>query len=109
MLDDVYDEKDRNDFIFGYQGLNAILEQEYGKKFGKLDEEKQMEFVGRLNAGDEKLDQGFLSFYKTLKGESLRYFRTSEYYQRKVNYYEMAPGRFNGDVPIAELKNRNEI
>ena len=109
MLDDVYKEKDRNDFMFGYQNIGTFIEQEYGKSFNRLDEEQQKVLIGRLNDGDQKLDEKYLAFYSILKNESLRYFRSSEYYQRKVNYYEMAPGRFNGDVLISELKNRNEI
>ena len=109
MLDDVYKEKDRQDFMFGYQNLDALLKEEYGGKFSRLDAEKQKEIVNRLNSGDKTLDEQYLSFYNILKNESLRYLRTSEYYQRKINYYEMAPGRFNGDVLITELKNRNEI
>ena len=109
MLDDVYKEKDRNDFLYGYQNIGAFIEKEFGMKFSRLDEEQQKEFVALLNDGDSKMEDKFLSFYSMLKNESLRYFRSSEYYQRKVNYYEMAPGRFNGDVLLSELKNRNEI
>ena len=109
MLDDIYKKEDRNNFLFGYQNLNNVLQEKLGKKFHKLSEEETDHMMAELNEGKGDWDEKILSFYNILKGESINYLRTSEYYQRKINYYEMAPGRYNGDVLISELKNRNEI
>ena len=109
MLDDVYKLEDRDAFLNGYQKFDEISEEMTGTKFSKMKEEVMKTFLSRFNAREEGLDNGMQKFYDIVKGESLRYLKTSEYYQRKINYYEMAPGRFNGDVRISELKNANEI
>ena len=62
-----------------------------------------------MNDREEDIDIGIQGFYDIVKSESIKYLKTSEYYQRKVNYYEMAPGRFKGDILISELRNDNEV
>jgi len=46
--------------------------------------------------------------FDTIKSKTIQYLTTTEYYQRKVNYYEMVPGRYLGDVLVTELKNLND-
>ncbi|MEM9546643.1 MAG: gluconate 2-dehydrogenase subunit 3 family protein [Bacteroidota bacterium] len=109
MLDDVYKPIDRDAFLNGYQNFDQVAEDMTGTKFRKMKEEDAAAFISRFNSKEEGLDKDMQKFYDIVKGESLRYLKTSEYYQRKINYYEMAPGRFKGDVLISELKNANEI
>lgn len=109
MLDDVYEPEERILFTEGYQKFDEIVEVKENKKFTKMNMEEQSAFLSRLNSREEGLDERIQTVYDIIKKESLRYLKTSEYYQRKVNYYEMAPGRFRGDVLISELKNANEV
>ena len=109
MLDDVYEKEERDIFQNGLQNFDLIIEKSEGKKFSKMKEEEQASLLSRLNNGEEGMDKVAQSFFDIVKGESIRYLKTSEFYQRKVNYYEMAPGRFDGDVLISELKNANEV
>ena len=109
MIDDVYKKEKRDAFLSGYQNFDKILEASGSKKFSKMNEEERSALLTSLNNREEGVDETMQSFYDIVKSESLRYLKTSEYYQRKINYYEMAPGRFNGDVLISELKNANEI
>jgi hypothetical protein len=108
MLDDVYNSQDRKVFQTGYQQFDAFIQGEMGKKFSYLSEEEQKLVVAQLN--DQKEDRNlFNGFFSILKTESINYLKTSEYYNRKINYYEMAPGRFRGDILISDLKNVNEV
>lgn len=109
MVDDVYEDGDRNDFQSGYQNFDLVAEAMAGKKFTQMKTEEQDSLIARFNSKEEGIDATAQRFYDMVKKESLRYLRTSEYYQRKVNYYEMAPGRFKGNVLISELKNANEV
>ena len=109
MLDDVYKPEEQTFFTEVYQNFDQIVESSGQKKFSIMDEDEQNLLLSRLNNNEEGLDQRLVGFYDIIKKESLRYFKTSEYYQRKVNYYEMAPGRFKGDVLISELRNTNEV
>lgn len=108
MLDDVYTPEERAIFLEGYRGFDALIENNEGKKFTQMDGTEQINLVAKLNSREGLIDKRMQSFFDIVKIESIRYFKTCEYYQRKVNYYEMAPGRFKGEVLIDELKNANE-
>jgi len=109
MLDDVYEPKERKIFLEGYQRFDGYIEKFTGKQFSQLNTEEQIALVSRLNNHEEGIEKGIQDFYDIVKVESIHYLLTSEYYQRKINYYEMAPGRFKGDVIISELRNANEV
>lgn len=109
MIDDVYDQADRDAFQKGYQHFDKIIESSEKKKFSKMNELEREALLSRFNDHEIGMDEVAQSFYDIVKKESIRYFKSSEYYQRKVNYYEMAPGRFNGDVLLSDLKNVNQI
>ena len=109
MLDDVYEAKDRDIFLNGFKNFDTNVETSQGKKFTKMKVEEQKSFLAQLNDPDVESDEDMQSFFDILKRESIAYLRTSELYQRKINYYEMAPGRFKGSVLIDDLKNANEV
>ncbi len=109
MLDDVYEQEDRDAFRDGYQNFDVLIESSEKKKFSEMNEEEQSLVIARLNNEEEEMDEIVQLFFDIVKAESIRYLTTSEYYQRKVNYYEMAPGRYKGSVLINELKNANQI
>lgn len=109
MIDDIYSAKDRDVFLFGYQNFDRIVAEKEGTTFMEMNASAKQEVVARLNEGNDLYGSAINAFYKLVKNESVHYLKTSEYYQRKVNYYEMAPGRFNGDMQLSDLKNANEI
>ena len=109
MLDDVYDPEARQVFLEGYKRFDGYVETYTGKTFNQMNVEEQKALVSQLNTHKEGIDKGIQDFYDIVKDESIKYLLTSEYYQRKINYYEMAPGRFNGDVLISELRNANDV
>jgi hypothetical protein len=109
MLDDVYEPEARKVFLEGYQRFDEYVEIYAGKKFTQLNDEEQSTLVLQLNNHEEGIDKGIQDFYDIVKNESIEYLVTSEYYQRNINYYEMAPGRFKGEVLISELRNANDV
>jgi len=109
MIDDVYSEPDRKAFQAGYQSFDVTVEGILGKKFSALNDEEKMGFLDRLNKREEGMNGSLQTVFDIVKSESVKYLRTSEFFERKVNYYEMAPGRFRGDVSVSELQNANKI
>lgn len=109
MIDDVYSPEDREVFQNGYKTFDTYAESREGKRFSKMSNEEKENFMILLNNRHEGIDSDVQSFYDMVKNESIHYLRSSEFYQRKVNYYEMAPGRHKGNVSIDELKNANEV
>jgi hypothetical protein len=109
MLDDVYKMEDKVAFQQGYQNFDSIIESTEKKTFIKLNNQEQEGLLEKLNNREEGIDPTIQAFFDIVKKESLRYLKTSEFYQRKVNYYEMAPGRFKGNVLISDLKNANSL
>lgn len=109
MVDDIYPKEERDIFLSGYQNFDKKYQELNGKKFSKISLEEQTEVLRSFNDKTEGLDTGMQKFFDIIKGESLKYLTTSEYVQRKVNYYEMAPGRHKGDVLLSELQNANKI
>ncbi|MDF1699384.1 MAG: gluconate 2-dehydrogenase subunit 3 family protein [Saprospiraceae bacterium] len=109
MLDDIYAPQDRIAFMDGYQNFNEWVAATHQKTFTQMDEKERLDFVSSLNSRQDGIDKRMQNFFDIVKKESIKYLKTSEYYQRKVHYYEMAPGRFKGDVLLSELKNANQI
>lgn len=109
MINDVAKPKDRDAFLVSYQSFDLDVYNLTEKRFSKMELEEQTNFLIRLNKREEGLPKHMQSFFDVIKGESLKYLTTSEYVQRKVNYYEMAPGRFRGDVLLSELQNANSL
>lgn len=109
MVDDLYKAADRTAFEIAYQTFDTSIQEAIGKKFSQMSIEEQVEVVRLLNDGDVILPENMIRFYQNIKSLSVQYLQSTEYIQRTVNYYEMAPGRFGGSVPIASLQNRNTI
>lgn len=62
----------------------------------EVKEEKNKNFA--LVNGSEKL----FYFLKTVKLYSILGYTTSEYFMTAIMPYKMAPGKFNGSIPINE-------
>ncbi len=108
MVDKVYDSKDRQMFIDGYMTFDSEVMLLQGKKYSEMEIADKQLLITKLN--EEKLVASLelYAVFNTVKAKSIQYLTNTEYYQRKINNYEMAPGRFRGDVLLTELKNMND-
>lgn len=107
MVDDIAKPADRDKFIDAYTSFDLDVEALTQKKYSAMSAEAQTALLDRFNKKEQGLAEGAQSMFDTIKGLSLQYLTSSEFFQRKVNYYEMAPGRFKGDVLVSELQNAN--
>jgi len=108
-VDDMYAKQEIDLFIEGADHLTTADLAMYNKKFIDLDESQKTAYIQSLNVGEEAAPIGVSTMFKMVKKESLKYLETTEYILRKVNYYEMAPGRYKGNVNISDLQNRNTL
>lgn len=108
MVDNVYEEKDREIFAKGYAGFDQEILTLKGKEYSKMEEAEKQSLLSEMNEELLIASPELYAVFKTVKSKSIQYFTTSEYYQRKVNYYQMAPGKFKGDVLLTRLKNKND-
>ena len=107
-VDQLFDPKDRQLFIDGYKTFDTEIATLNGKLYSEMEEVEKLDLLKELNEEELVASPALYTVFNTVKNKSIQYLTTSEYYQRKVNYYEMTPGRFHGDVALAELKNMND-
>lgn len=108
MVDKTFELEDRQLFIEGYTGFDTEIGILKGVEFTDMTEEEKLQLLEEFNEEAIVVSPALYSVFNTIKAISIQYFTSTEYYQRKVNYYEMAPGRFRGAVPVTELKNMND-
>lgn len=110
QVNDLQPEKERQLFQRGYELFPSYFEAKTGMKFKEADDTTIQEFLSILNKLEiDRQDSNspsseIYTLYQNIKNENLLYLRTSEYFQRENRFYEMAPGRFDGNLPISELK-----
>lgn len=108
MIDNVFDEKERLIFVKGYQNFDDEVLRITGKKYHDLDLSEKQNFLEAMNEETLEAPPELYAVFNAVKAKSIQYLTTSEYYQRKINYYQMAPGKFRGDVLLEELQNKND-
>lgn len=74
-----------------------------------MNDEERESLLLELNDETIEASLALYDVFNTVKSLSIQYLNSSEFYERKVNYYQMAPGKFRGDVLLMELKNVKRI
>ena len=112
-VNDLYSEKDRKTFQEAYTTINTHIKGLSGTNIAEMEDSALLTILQVLNAEEAPSKEEanlptfrFKRFYDIIKSENLQYLRTSEYFQREKRFYEMTPGRFDGNFPISELKIR---
>ena len=108
MVEHVFEEKDRQAFMKGYQSWDQEILSIKGRAFSAMKIEEKQQLLSEVNEASLRASPELYTVFNTVKEKSIQYLTTSEYYQRKVNYYQMAPGKFKGDVLLVDLKNKND-
>ena len=107
-VDKVFEPEDRQLFIDGYTSFDTEIATLKGKKYSEMEDEEKQLLLAELNEEELVATPALYAVFNTIKSKSIQYLTTSEYYERKINYYEMAPGKFHGEVLVSELKNMND-
>ncbi len=108
MVNDCFSEEDRVKFIKGYQNFDAAIQSNLGKSYLKTTDEEKNALIQQLNSAEEQMNEDTKNTFSIIKSLALNYLTNTQYILEQVRYYELAPGRFNGCLPLSELKNRNK-
>ena len=109
QINDLYSDSDIHDFIDMSKNFDNHYKSDHETSFLKHTETDQLDFLRKLNQygslihKPSTVEDHLAQFITTIKKENLIYFKTSEYYQRNFKFYEMAPGRFIGNLPLDSL------
>ncbi len=109
QVNDLQNEKSQEQFQQGYKYFNDYFKEKTNLGFLEADATIITSFLEKLNTLEISIDQPespalyIHNLYHTLKQENLFYLKTTEYFQKKYRFYEMAPGRFDGNFSIADL------
>jgi Gluconate 2-dehydrogenase subunit 3 len=107
MVDDCYNDADQKIFMKGVTNLNLYTQAQVKKDYRELSSDEQKTILKKIN-DDQSEDQSELKlFYSIVKDKTIQYYTTTEFYMRKHNLYEMAPGRFLGCIKIEDLQTKN--
>ncbi|MDA9773673.1 hypothetical protein N9B82_01840 [Saprospiraceae bacterium] len=112
VVNDVYKAKDKMIFEEAYKNFPAYFNKLTNSELANIDDRSLETMLKKLNSSDRKpadkistMEDKIIRFYDILKSENLQYLRTSKHIMEQYRYYEMAPGRYNGNFPISELPN----
>lgn len=106
MTDECVSPEMQKDFLAGLSSFEEDIQKKFSKPFEKLSSEQKLYFVKEVNKSQKENDLTF-SFFKTIKQRTIEYYTTTEYHMRKIQMYEMAPGRFLGCVKIDQRQTKN--
>jgi hypothetical protein len=99
MLNDCYEQKDRERFLKGMEQFNKDVKDKYKKSFVECSSDEQKTIVAAINAQKDAKDDASY-FYNTFKGLTLQSYTTSKYYLTNVQEYKLVPGKFKNSVPV---------
>jgi hypothetical protein len=98
MLNDCYEQEDREKFMEGMKEFAKNVKAKYDKSFVKCSSGERQQIITEINnRKDAKNDATF--FYTTLKQLTIRGYTNSEYYLTKIQVYKQVPGKFKASVP----------
>ena len=99
MLNDCYEQKDRDKFMEGMKEFAGNVKNKYDKSFVECSPAERQAIIADINGRkDAKDDETF--FYTTLKQLTIRGYTNSEYYLTKIQVYKQVPGKFKASVPV---------
>lgn len=111
-VNDLYNSDQRINFQNGFHLFSNDYKTQTGKNIFESTEVDILRFLEVVNdivekSSESEIDNNpLLYFFKILKKENLVYLRNTEYILKNYRYYEMVPGRFDGDFPIEKMQPR---
>ena len=99
MLNECYEQEDRDKFMSGMKAFDKSVKNKYDKSFVECSPAERQAIIADINGRkDAKDDETF--FYTTLKQLTIRGYTNSEYYLTKIQVYKQVPGKFKASVPV---------
>ena len=104
MIDDCMGKEQHGDFITGLKGFNKAAKKALGKPFNECTDKERTAFVNGMeqHSKDQKYPdkEKAMAFYRTVKGQTVFGYTTSQYFMTKQIVYELVPGRYNAYFPV---------
>jgi hypothetical protein len=97
MLNDCYEQEDRDKFMEGMKEFASNVKNKYDKSFVECSSVERQEFIDGINDQKDLKDKATF-FYTTLKELTIKGYTNSEYYLTKIQVYKQVPGKFKANV-----------
>jgi len=104
MVNDIYTDTQRSDFLEGLDAFNEKSRDAYGKVFSELTDDEKYEFAHaeNKNAIEVEAEKG-PQFFLIFKELTMVGFFTSEVGATQVLRYESVPGQYQGCIPFEDV------
>lgn len=101
MFRDCESPESQQTLLKGFDAFYEMVKDKTGTSFLKATPQQRSEVLAAL----EKLDDGseLSSFYKKVKGLTVRGYTQSQHYLTQVQVYELVPARWHGCVPAKQI------
>ena len=99
MLNDCYEQKDRERFLKGMEAFHKGVKGKYKKSFTECSADERKTIIAAINSNKDSKDDAAY-FYGTLKGLTVQAYTSSKYYLTNVQEYKQVPGKFKSSVPV---------
>jgi hypothetical protein len=99
MLNDCYEQKDRDRFLKGMEQFSKYVKENYKKSFTECSADERNTIIAAINAQKDAGDDAAY-FYSTLKGLTVQAYTSSKYYLTNVQEYKLVPGKFKSSVAV---------
>jgi hypothetical protein len=99
MLNDCYEQKDRDRFLKGMQQFGEDVNKNYKRSFTECTEDDRKKIIAAMNTQKDPASDA-VYFYNTFKGLTIQAYTTSKYYLTNVQEYKLVPGKFKSSVPV---------
>ena len=97
LFDECYEEDVRNNIKFQLGELNRKATNLKGKTFPECTQNERENLLLSFQESDINAEE---QFFRLVKFETVRGFRTSEVVMEKYHGYRVAPGRYNGNADV---------
>lgn len=93
MLNDCYNQEDRDHFVKGMKQFNDEVQKKYSKPYQQCTPSEREAIITAVNAKkDNETDADF--FFKTMKQLTVKGYTESKYYLTNVQVYKLVPGKY---------------
>lgn len=99
MLNDCYEQKDRDRFLKGMITFDKNVKDEYDQLFVDCSVDERHALIETINI-DKDAEKDEVFFYNTMKRLAIQAYTGSKYYLTKVQEYKLVPGKFKSSVPV---------
>lgn len=99
MLNDCYEQPDRDRFMKGFTEFESGVKKKYSKPFLQCTKAEREAIIAEADEQKKAItDASF--FYNMLKQLTIKGYTESKYFLTNVHEYKLVPGKFKNSVPV---------